>query len=443
MRLIRTAVAVGVLAVVTALTGPAFGAADGSGYGQWSLGGGALTVPLAGFPPATVTTDSSRSQVAGGTSAFLGASTPFAHTYGSSQGKQYLVLGTAATLRSTTTISFSAPPPTGWGFALGDVDADTVRVAATGADGRPVTATDLGWQSAFNYCRNTPRPPSCTGPGPFTDLPRWRPATATLTGNVADTSGAAGWFRPMVPLTSLTLTFTAQAGIPSYQLWLAALPVSISGRVGTDCGRPATPVVLRLLAEDGSPVMAADGDPVTTTSAADGTFTFPGVTAGHYQVAAGAGARTAVDAGTDVSDVALTLTCPAVPTTAPTRAAGPAPTAMPPAPVTVDGQPGGPTTITLLAGLVVTHVGDPGHGSARVNPDGTITYFPDRGFAGVDRICYTARTRAGATVTGVLIVRILLADTGVNVLPVVAIGALLLLTGAGTLLLLRRHTARR
>lgn len=447
MRVLKKAVAIGTLAAaltVAAAAGPAFGAADGSGYGQWSLSGGSgsLTVPLAGFPSASVTTTSSRAQVAGGTSAFLGTSTPFGAAYGSSQGKQYLVLGTAtASAPSTTTVSFATPPPTGWGFALGDVDADSVRVAATGADGQPVSTADLGWQSGFNYCQQTPRPTGCTGPGPFTDQPRWDPNTATLIGNIADTSGASGWFRPAVPLTSLTLTFTAQTGIPSYQLWVAALPVTIGGTVGTGCGHTAPRTTVRLLAADGTPVTGTDGTPVTTTSSANGSYSFTGVTSGHYQVAAesadgytaGPAARKAVSATTDVSGAALTLTCPAPPTTM----------AEPPAPVTVDVQPGTPTTITLPDGLVATHVDDPAHGTATVNPNGTIMYAPDAGFVGTDRIHYTARTRSGATVTGVLVLRIVLAATGVTVLPVLALGALLVIAGAGTLLLARRRAVRR
>jgi hypothetical protein len=441
-RFLRFSVVIGALAAAAAFAGPASAAPAGSGYGQWDLSGGSgtLTVPLAGFPSAKVATTSSRSQVGGGTSAFLGTSTPFGAAYGSSQGKHYLVLGTAALKApSTTTVTFHAPTPTGWGFALGDVDADTVQVAATGADGQPVPVADLGWQSAFNYCPNTPRPTGCTGTGPFTDVPRWDPTTATLIGNVGDTSGASGWFRPTVPISSLTLTFTAQTGIPSYQLWAAAEPVRISGRVGTDCGHAAPATTVALRDADGSPVPAADGSPVTTTTEADGTYTFDGLTAGHYEVAAesshgytaGAHAHKTVAADADATDVALTLTCPAPPP------------AEPPTTVTDDVQPNTPTTITLPDGLIATHVDPPAHGTAVVDPGGTITYTPDTGFAGTDVLHYTARTPSGAIVHGTIDVRVELPNTGVTVFPVLALGAVLVGAGVLTLLLVRRFAARR
>jgi LPXTG-motif cell wall-anchored protein len=432
-RILRLAVVLGALAAVAAFAWPASAAAAGSGYGQWSLtgGNGTLTVPLAGFPSAKVTTTSSRSQVAGGTSAFLGTSTPFGAAYGSSQGQHYLVLGTAAmSAPSATTVTFHAPTPTGWGFALGDVDADTVRVAATGADGQPVSTAELGWQSAFNYCPNTPRPTGCTGAGPFTDVPRWDPTTATLIGNVGDTSGASGWFRPTVPISSLTLTFTAQTGIPSYQLWAAAEPVRITGRVGTDCGHTAPATTVALRDADGSPVPAADGSPVTTTTEADGTYTFDGLTAGHYEVAAepshgytaGAHAHKTVAAESDAADVALTLTCPV----------------EPPTTVTDDVKPDTSTTITLPDGLIATHVDPPAHGTAVVDQDGTITYTPDAGFVGTDVLRYTARTPSGVIVHGTIDVRVELPNTGVTVFPVLALGVVLI--GAG--LLVRRFARR-
>jgi LPXTG-motif cell wall-anchored protein len=444
MRVFRTAVAIAAVLTVTVLAGPAFAAPDGSGYGRWTVSGGSgtVTVPLDGFPAATVTTNSTRTQVPGGTSAFLGSSTPFGQAYGSSQGKQYVVLGNAlAGTPSTTTVNFGSPTPIGWGFALGDVDADTVRVTATGADGQAVATAALGWQSAFNYCQNTPRPTGCTGAGPFTDLPRWDPATATLIGNVADTSGASGWFRPTVAIKSVTFTFTTQTGIPSYQMWIAALPVSIAGEIATNCGHSAPRTTVRLLNSDGSPVLDAAGDPVTTTSTADGTFSFPHLTSGHYVVSAeaaqgysaGSAARRTVDASTDVTGANLALTCPAPPTT----------TTTPPPTVTVDGQPGTPVTITLPDGLVPTHVDKPDHGTTNINHDGTITYVPDNGFAGTDHIRYTARTRSGATVTGVITIRIDLPNTGANVLPVMALGVALVIAGLVTLLLVRRRSPRR
>ncbi len=47
-------------------------------------------------------------------------------------------------------------------------------------------------------------------------MPTWDAATTTLTGNATatDTSGAAAWFEPNAPISSLTFTFTRRAGVP-------------------------------------------------------------------------------------------------------------------------------------------------------------------------------------------------------------------------------------
>jgi hypothetical protein len=73
-----------------------------------------------------------------------------------------------------------------------------------------VTAAELGYQSSFNYASGA-------------DLPTWIAGTSTLVGNVADTSGASGWFSPIVPLETLTFTSTTLSGSPDYQVWMAAL----------------------------------------------------------------------------------------------------------------------------------------------------------------------------------------------------------------------------
>ncbi|MFC1437490.1 Ig-like domain-containing protein [Streptacidiphilus sp. N1-10] len=159
-----------------------------------------------------------------GNSAFLGSSTPVGARYGSSQGHPYVNLRTAAGGKpSTTTLTFDHPTPANkWAFVLGDVDADTIKVSARGADGKALTTGQLGWKGAFNYCVNTPKPSTCTGSGPFTDKPVWNSGRATLVGRGGDTSGASGWFQPTVPITRLTLVFSVQTGIPIYQLWTVA-----------------------------------------------------------------------------------------------------------------------------------------------------------------------------------------------------------------------------
>ena len=116
--------------------------------------------------------------------------TPFGQVYGSSQNKGYLNLRPAAdnaASPSITTYTFASPTPAaGWGFVLGDVDADQVLVRATGPGGAAVAVGDLGFQGVFNYCDvPSPRPGSCSGVAAPFDLPTWDPATGILRGNAA------------------------------------------------------------------------------------------------------------------------------------------------------------------------------------------------------------------------------------------------------------------
>lgn len=268
--------------------------AAGSQYGAWTLSGatpnwsGTMNVPAAGFPAATYTANSNTPTLASGDSAFLGPQTPFGAAFGSSQGQGYLLVPTGpGTTPSTTTVTFAGPTPAaGWGFALGDIDADMVQITATGPSG-PFSPAALGWQSAFNYCGVSPQPSSCANP-PFTDVPTWNPATGTLTGNVADTSGAAGWFRPTQPVTSLTFTFTPLSGIPVFQIWFAAATADITGTVQLQTpGGPVPPPpgsTLLLQTPTGDPVLDANGNPITATPGPDGSYLFDEVVAAMYQV---------------------------------------------------------------------------------------------------------------------------------------------------------------
>jgi Bacterial Ig domain len=205
---------------------------------------GTLTVPVSGFPAAQVSTNSSSVLVPSGASAYLNAGTPFGAAYGSSKGEPYLALRTASGLQpSNTVITFATPPAAGtWAFALGDVDADLVRVEATDPAGNPVPTADLGFQGSFNYCQGSPLPPACAG-SQSTDLPAWNAGTATLTGSGGDTNGASGWLRPRVPIKSLTLRFQVQTGIPIYQLWLAAIAQPVAPVTPVPPSRVPTPPV--------------------------------------------------------------------------------------------------------------------------------------------------------------------------------------------------------
>jgi hypothetical protein len=52
-----------------------------------------------------------------------------------------------------------------------------------------------------------------------------------------------------------------------------------------------------------------------------------------------------------------------------------------------------------LAPLTVTAVSTPGHGTASINADGTVTYTPANSYFGVDSFTYTVRNGSGATAT--------------------------------------------
>lgn len=231
-------------------------------YASWTAGGlpgartGAADLTAVGFPTAQVASDAGTFTTPSGASAYLGPSTPPGTAYGSSQGQGYLNVGTAAANSpSTTTLTFTAPTPTtGWAFILGDVDADQVTITATDPTSATVPAAELGFAGVFNYCAATPRPGSCTGGGPFTDVPTWDPTTATLTGNGPDTPGAAGWFQPTTALATLTFTLTALNGTPIFQLWLVALPQPTTSPIPSQpAGPPAASPAAALLPRTGLP----------------------------------------------------------------------------------------------------------------------------------------------------------------------------------------------
>lgn len=368
---------------------PAF--ASGSSYGEWAAG--SLTVPARGFPAATVTTTSSSTLIPSGASTYLNQDTPFGAEYGSSRNHNYIALRTAAGLQpSVTTLDFAHATPVGWGFALGDVDADHVKVEATGADGAPLTAAQLGWQGTFNYCQGSPRPSTCTGSGPFTDLPHWDAATTTLIGsNTGDTSGASGWLRPTVPVKSLTLTFSVQSGIPIYQVWVATRTVNISGRITSPCGQPGR-TELELLDSDGAPVLDSAGHPITTMSRPDGVYGFSDVAAGSYRVAlrvpdgfTADSTRVAVDATNDVTNADFHLDCALI--------------SEPP--VTV--PPDSPELINLRVPIHIIHdlelpVGlsePPLHGVVITDPADpeNLIYEPEPTFFGTDSFIYEGKNK--------------------------------------------------
>ncbi|CAN5296333.1 hypothetical protein BH11ACT3_BH11ACT3_13560 [soil metagenome] len=258
-----------------------------------SAGGGVIAVH----------TDAVNARVAeSGTQAFLGAQTGFGQRFGTSRYQSYLTFGLApASAPSTTTISLPTLAA-GWGFALGDIDADMVTIAASDG-GAGLTPAQLGAQDTagtpyLNYCRNaSPKPSGCSGAGPFDDFPFWCPDAAsgavcaglpafpTVVGQLADTYGAYDWFVPTVPVDTLTLTFRPQSGSPIFQLWIVA-PASastVSGAVTLDSGGPAPAGTTLALEQNGAPVLDVEAKPVIVPVAADGTFSFDTID-GDYEL---------------------------------------------------------------------------------------------------------------------------------------------------------------
>ncbi|MCS3443079.1 MSCRAMM family protein [Microbacterium phyllosphaerae] len=289
MRAARGGLLAGAIVLVAALVGaiPA-AAATTTAWASWqplSGTGGAYTttVQIAAQPAvtATMTSDSRAGQVGviSGATNWLSQGTPVGAKYGSSINQSYVNLrpkADNATSPSTTTYSFANPTPaSGWTFVLGDIDADAVRIQAIGANGQALTAAQLGFRGGFNYCApGVAGKPSCTGDA--TDVPTWDATTQTLTGNAAalDTSGAAAWFEPSVPITSLTFFFTRRSGFPVYQTWFASIARDITGVVtdNAEVPQPQPGATLTLTDANGKVV-------ATTTSGADGSYSFPGVVA--------------------------------------------------------------------------------------------------------------------------------------------------------------------
>jgi hypothetical protein len=283
MRLRRNGIFIGAAVLVAVLVGAVPAAAATTSWATWQPlagTGGAYTTSVQVAPQpaltATMTSDSRAGQVGviTGASTWLSEGTPIGAKYGSSRDQPYLNLrpkADNATSPSTTTYSFSAPTPTsGWAFALGDIDADSVRIHAVAPDGHVLNATEIGLKDRFNYCApGVVGKPACTGAAD--DVPTWDAASLTLTGNAAatDTNGAAAWFEPSTPISSLSFVFTRRAGLPVYQTWFVSAANDIRGAVTDVATGPLGGVALTLT--DGNGAVVA-----TMTTAPDGTYSFPG-----------------------------------------------------------------------------------------------------------------------------------------------------------------------
>ncbi len=230
MRRTIPAIATSVIMIAAFTVGiPSVGAADGTGlYGDWFFE--TTTAGVVNFtermPNATVAINGGSGSRATGATIFLNANTPMGAQYGSSRSLSYASIGLGGSFvvpgnPSVTTITFdTATPDSGWSFALGDIDAENVTVAALDDEGTELDVSEW-FSGAFNYCNaGSPKPSGCPA-GTSTDEPIWE--SPTIKGNAVDTAGAAAWFTPTAAIKTLVLTQERTiAGGPSYQLWIAS-----------------------------------------------------------------------------------------------------------------------------------------------------------------------------------------------------------------------------
>jgi CshA-type fibril repeat protein len=111
-------------------------------------------------------------------------------------------------------------------------------------------------------------------------------------------------------------------------------------------------------------------------------------------------------------------------------------------------EPGKPVVISVLKNdpaapsVTVVAVSTPGHGTAVINADGTITYTPDPGFTGVDSFTYTVCDKANQCVTQTVRVTVArIPATGSD--TAVGLSLATLLVGAGALLVVGGRRRRR
>lgn len=257
---------------------------------------GTITITDAkGFPAAAIESNS-KGTTGPASAAWLDTWTPPGAVYGSSKTKQYLNLGPiSSTQPSTTTYTFETPTPaSGWMFAFGDVDAEALEISAKDSSGNPVSMSDLGHKSNFNYCNNASGLPTSCGGAQATVTPNWDNSTGRLEAPTSvDTNGSSAWFEPTVSLSSLTVKSISRSGFPVYQTWFAALGRDITGEITAAPG--CTNVDLDVVLRDSNDEIIA-----TTTSDAYGRWAFNSIaTFDNWKVSIDAPGGCWVDNGGD------------------------------------------------------------------------------------------------------------------------------------------------
>ncbi|KAI1690746.1 carboxypeptidase regulatory-like domain-containing protein [Ditylenchus destructor] len=280
MRAKRSSIVIGVLALVTAVAvvaSPA-SAATTTQWATWqpltgTSGAYSTSVQITPDPSmVAIVTSTSRSGQVG---VISGASTW--HSQGTPVGAK--PTPPPDRRRRRTPSSTRHPPQAGPSCSVTSTPTPCASGPPRPPNGQALTADELGFRGGFNYCApGVVGKPSCTGSA--TDVPTWDDTTLTLTGNAGavDTSGAAAWFEPSAPITTLSFVFTRRSGLPVYQTWFASLARDVSGTVVDDADAPQADVDLILTDANGRVV-------ASTTTGADGTYSFPGIQgSGGYTV---------------------------------------------------------------------------------------------------------------------------------------------------------------
>ena len=148
---------------------------------------------------------------------------------------------------NTITLTFADPlPANSVAFNLVDVDVEKLTISAVASGGAALSGDQLGFRDAYN------------GIGSNIDTPVWDRTARTLSGNGADTNGAAGWFSPTVAIESMTLSSSSEPNMTSSSviyLWMAAIrpqPTVTAAVTTTEITSPTVPFPLAVSTSGGS-----------------------------------------------------------------------------------------------------------------------------------------------------------------------------------------------
>ncbi len=247
-----------------------------------------------GFPATTFTSDSAGGNVVGafnGGATWQPLGTPLADAFSEDRTAPYLGLrpraNNAASPSDTTYVFDGGSPAAGWGFALGDIEAERLTISATRLDGSAATVDELGFQGGYNTCDFARSSANCSSNPPVNPVPTAVPevidpaATELVVADTitcaslssCDTAGASVAFLPTVPLSTLTVRSTWIVGLPTYQTWFAMADQPVAGIALNSDRQPEPGMPVELVDDDGSVLES------TTTDEA-GSYVFPSVLEG-------------------------------------------------------------------------------------------------------------------------------------------------------------------